>query len=223
MKASRLLRFLAGTAIVLGAFEACSGDDAVEPLGAAGPSNIAITSVSLGDGAALACDYTVGVVVEVDNWLLRPPGACAVQKCGQVRVTLLDSDGGTAATQVAASTGVGLKLNRNVTAGSYTLWAELVQTGVNSVTPIVGSDAGNTAVEMPLTVLLPVTDCSSSGSAGAAGSAGEGGTGGEGGIPGGAGAAGAFDAAGAAGLAGDSAGGAAGAGAAPPAAGAAGV
>jgi hypothetical protein len=192
--ASRALTFLGSTLLVLAVFEACSNDDSSTST-VAGPPSISITKLSFGsatvsaaDGAP-ACSNPLGVALNIGNWTLKEPGACAsTPQCGQVRVTLLKSSDSTAlATKVAVGAGVDLNLATPLEAGSYTIEAELID---DSGAVFTITDAGSSSAQKSFTLNPPV-DCSSgagsgatSGDAGAAGaSSSEAGASGFGGAP----------------------------------------
>jgi len=202
----RVLRGLGYVTLLLAVFEACSGDEASTPLPPPGPASVEITGIALGQGfvgndgasSSLACDYTIGVNVQMTNWTLFPPGKCSgTLQCGQLRVTLLDSS---VAPITVTSAGNGVSLDvRSLLASvppsrlfDYTIRVELVDDLGN---PYVALDAGNGAAEKEFQMALPrPEDCTTAG--------GSGGSSGGGGLSGGGGSSGTSTA----GLGGDSAG-----------------
>lgn len=184
----RAVRYLVCAAVLLGGFEACSADEASAPPAPSGPVSVSITSLTLGQGVlgeggspVLACGYQIGVVLQLGSgWRLAPPGLCATPQCGQVRVSLLDSDGSEIASQLAATVGVDLnvkKLQERAGSGNaaelhdYSIRAELVEDSSVSSSAL---DGGNASSERHFQMSLP-TDCSTpSGLGGAPGSSGAG-------------------------------------------------
>jgi len=182
----RVLRGLGYVTLLLAVFEACSGDEASTPLPPAGPASVEITGIALGQGfvgndgasSSLACDYTIGVNVQMTNWTLFPPGKCSgTLQCGQLRVTLLDSS---VAPITVTSAGNGVSLDvRSLLASvppsqlfDYTIRVELVDDLGN---PYVALDAGNGAAEKEFQMALPrPEDCTTAGGSG--GSSGGGGS-----------------------------------------------
>jgi len=101
----RELSLAAICAAALAASGACSDDEDTAPgvIGPKGTIRLSILSVEATNGASvpgdtggdlsLACDARVNVQVELDNWLLRPPQACAgAQQCGWL-VLRIDPEG----------------------------------------------------------------------------------------------------------------------------------
>jgi len=205
---------LAHTALLLSLFAACGSNEDNAPLPPPGPASVEITGIALGHGfvgdgdvsSILACDYTIGVNVQLTNWQLRGPGRCGgALQCGQMRVSLLGGpDSIEPPTAVAAGNGVALDVSSLLPAITplqalpYTIQVELVD---DAGKPYIAVDGGNGSTQKQFQMAFPPpSDCANPlpGSAGAAG----GGTAGAGGSAGGAG--------GSAGGAGDSAGGAGG-------------
>ncbi len=175
-----LFRFLACVALTVSAFVACGSNNDTSVAAPSGPPTLAIASISVGTiaeqpGAApvLSCTGTIGVVVQVDNWTLRPRGACSVPQCGQVRVTLSAVDHSVIVTKEAASTGVDLDVSSLLAqgasaSGTYDLKAELIGDDgrLFEIT-----DVGNNSAETSFDVVVPRADecAASSGAAGAGG------------------------------------------------------
>lgn len=212
MKASRAraLRYLVGVALTMGIIEACSGDDASSPIVFNEPASLKINSISLDKGDALdggstelACDYKIGVELEVDDVYLRPPGTCQISQCGRVLLELLDSSSSKPwIKQEYASAGITLDLSqfaapnaaRPLVAGTYTLSVELIDDAGN---PYNTGDGGKGSAERSFELALP-SQCGSAGggSSGMGGAAGEAGSSGEGGAAGSSGEAGSSGSAG---------------------------
>lgn len=185
----QLLRYLGSSLLLMGVFEACSGDDSAPTDLFDGPPTLSITGISLGSGmtgqggdsSVLACDNTIGVAIALTNWTLYPPGKCgSALQCGQVRVSLLDGgpNGAVLSQRLAASLGADLNVSTLVTsdklhAGGYTIQAELVDDAgvVYAIT-----NGGNSTTEQ--TFNLTLADGCAEGTAGAGGSS-EGDMGGE--------------------------------------------
>jgi hypothetical protein len=184
-------------------FEACSSnDDTTEPLL---PPTLAITDISVGPGdtSVLSCDHIVGVKIALENFTLKPPGACTAPQCGRARVSLLDGpQGKVLVSRVAANTGVELDLDEleqsdgslldvSALSGSYGIEVELLDDAGKLV---VVADGGNGSAQRSFSIDSVAPECppldgaggapgeaGATGSAGAAGSAGDAGAGGEGG------------------------------------------
>ncbi len=183
-----------GAALVVAVVVACSSgaDTSVTP--PAGPPSIAITQLSLGhgetgqggDSSRLACDYTVGVTLEVGFWTLHTPGLCdATPQCGPVRLSLLDGVDGKrlGKAQYAANTSVDLNLTKlldisTLRAGSYAVLAELVNDAGDVFTI---TNGGNSAAQQAFMLRLPGDCAEALGAAGAPSN--EGGAAGFGGVP----------------------------------------
>jgi len=177
----RALRGLGYVALLLTVFEACSGDDASTPLPPPGPASVQITGLALGQGflgddgasSTLACDYTIGVNVQLTHWTLFGPGKCAgALQCGQLRVSLVGGpDNAELLTVTAAGNGVALDVRSAIPplpagSGSYVVKVELVD---DSGKPYVAVDGGNGSVELPFDMIVPTAEAcnSTSGEAGA--------------------------------------------------------
>jgi hypothetical protein len=180
---------LAYGALFLAVFEACSDDEASAPLPPAGPASVEITGIALGQGfvgdggasSVLACDYTIGVNVQLTNWDLLGPGRCGgALQCGQLRVSLLDvSDvlpGVELPTVISAGNGVSLNVGALLSAtpplqsGTYAVQVELVDDAGKAY---VGVDGGNGSVQQQFYMALPMPSECTAGNGGA--SAGNGG------------------------------------------------
>ena len=219
---STLLRALSGlgyAALLLTLFGACSGNDGSPPLPPDGPASLAITGIALGHGFvsedeaswSLACDYSVGVNVQMAYWTLRGPGQCGgALQCGQLRVTLLGgADGSTELLNViAAGNGVALDLQPLLSAtpplqdGDYVVKVELVDDAGKAY---IGVDGGNGSDQKAFKLRLPADCPSTAGSGGATSGAGGAGNGAGGNAAGGGGVGGnaiGGDSAGSAGAAG---------------------
>ena len=228
MKASkstrlRTLRGLGYVGILLAVFEACSGDDASGPQPPPGPASVEITGIALGQGfvgdgtdasSRLACDYAVGVNVQTTNWTLSGPGRCGgAAQCGQLRVSLLDAQGGELTAQTAASNGVALNVREFVSANlpldcvDYAIKVELVD---DLGKPYVALDGGNGSARQAFCMARPAECPSFPATPGSGGAGGGGGNSAGGDGAGGDGAGG--DGAGGDGAGGDGAGGDSGAG-----------
>jgi len=194
---STLLRALRGmgyAALLLTIFEACSGDDTTSPSPPAGPATLEITGIALGQGffsegdqasQLLACDYTIGVNVQITNWTLLAPARCGgALQCGQLRVSLLDgASSAELLTVISAGNGVALDVRSLLSAdpplvdGAYTIKVELVDDAGKVYVPL---DGGNGTEQKNFSMTLP-SACPSTppGSGGTGGSA-SGGTSGAG-------------------------------------------
>lgn len=168
--APRALTFLGSALLLLAIFEACSNDDGTPASPFSGPPSISITRLSFGpatvaDGAP-ACGNPLGVVLDINNWLLKQPGLCeSTPQCGQVRVTVSrSSDSTVLAKKTSVSAGVDLDLASPLAAGSYDIEAELIDDDGNVYNI---TDAGSSSVHESFEV-SPPADCSN-GAAGAAG------------------------------------------------------
>jgi len=184
----RALRGLGSVALLLTLFEACSGSEANPPKPPAGPATIKIKEIALGHGFynaldptsyELACDYTIGVNVGTTNWTLYPPGKCAgALQCGQLRVTLFDSDGNILTQVVAAGNGVSLDVSSLPTppsVASYKVTAELIE---DSGHPYVETDGGVGSDSTDIHMTLP-EKCPPDTGTGGAPASGTGGSGGD--------------------------------------------
>lgn len=208
------------------ALSACGGDDDGndEPVGPSGPVELRIEGFMNNQGESfdrdaddvvLSCDGSINVLfgpragASLENWVLRPPGACeSFEQCGYI-VLSGTPEGGSPNYTAGASTTISLPVG----AGPYRLDADLY-TGegepfLQDDEPVQDSLSG---VEFSAPVGCEPATTSSGGGSGGNGSGGNG-SGGSGTSSGGSGgAAGEGGAAGAAGAAGEAgAGGAAGA------------
>lgn len=96
--------FVSSLICVLVSVAACSSDDDPETPQEVEPTTIAIAELRP-NGAdawhpgdpepiALGCDRLLGVSLELDNWTLRPRGACgSVAQCGYVHASLTSANG----------------------------------------------------------------------------------------------------------------------------------
>ena len=177
-------------------FEACSSnDDTTEPLL---PPTVAITDISVGPGdtSVLSCDHIVGVKIALENFTLKPPGACTAPQCGRARVSLLDGPNGKVlVSRVAANTGVELDLDElkqsdgslldvSALSGSYGIEVELLDDAGKLV---VVADGGNGSAQGSFDIDSVAPECQpadgaggATGEAGATGSAGTAGSAGDG-------------------------------------------
>jgi hypothetical protein len=201
---SRAVRYLVGIALTMSVAFACSDDPATIPTGFDEPASLDISSVSLSTGnvldggsTQLSCDKNLAISLAIENWDLRPPGACPVTQCGRVRLQLSDGSGSYASPAIErASLGVTFPIDPPVS-GTYTLTADLIDDAGNPYNP---GDGGKGSAQVSFRLNLP-TNCEANG--------GTGGTGGTGAEAGAAGSVGGSESAGA-GAAGDSAAGAGG-------------
>ena len=199
-RSAQALKYLGSSLLLLGVFEACSGDDAATPNPFHDPPTLEIASISLGSGSigqggdssVLACDETIGVTLAISNWYAYPLGKCGTTpQCGQIRINLLDGPkGAVLATKTSASVGVDLDVAQLVadgklTAGSYTIQAELVD-DAGAVNPV--TNGGNKSVEQAFNLTL--SDGCPEGTPGMGGSS-DGGMGGSVELPGASGEGGA--------------------------------
>ena len=189
-------------------FEACSSsNDTTEPLL---PPTVAITGISVGQGdtSLLSCDHIVAVSIALQNFTLKPPGACTAPQCGRARVSLLDApDGKVLVSRDAANTGVELDLDElkqsdgspldvNALSGSYGIEVELLD---DAGKVVIVADGGNGSARRSFSIDSVAPECPpADGAGGATGEAGSGASAGAGGSAG--------DGAGGDGAAGDGAG-----------------
>src|SRR5690606_18039412 len=159
-----------------------------------------LQSFAPGDPVGQPCDGRLTVRVgpaddagRLENWELRPPGACGrIAQCGYVSVRLLGAAGLELATASAASVHVPLDVTGIDLGSGYRITAELRRGTSGEVFTLIDEATGEPAALMadtPLTLEArtcpePVGTGGAGGASGMGGSAGEGGLGGLGGMAG---------------------------------------
>ena len=215
--------FFALLCVACSALSACGGDDdgSDEPVGPSGPVELRIEGFMNNQGESferdadevvLSCDGSINVLfgprsgADLENWVLRPPGACeSFVQCGYI--VLAATPEGAEATRTA---GASTTLRVPVSAGVHRLDAvlydgedeEFLQDGEPVEDSLSGVEFSAPIGCAPATTSSGGTSSGGSSSGGtSSGGSSSGGFGGEGGAAGAAGAAGEAGAGGAAGAA----------------------